>query len=153
MFVTVQASGDMYVKQMHLTHVKFIHMQCVHLYIAQSNAPDLAIQGFADGDCSGDVVIPRPRHHNLCVALTRIAVLHLHRQTCSTLGVTCVSMSLQCGGTYMLLHITCTDRLTGLTWCCISPAQADVHHFVLVGSNINFFLMLADVSCSSGNQL
>ena len=123
-------------KQMHLTHVKFIHMQCVHLYTAQSNAPDLAIQGFADGDCSGDVVIPRPRHHNLCVALTRIAVLHLHRQTCSTLGVTCVSMSLQCGGTYMLLHITCTDRLTGLTWCCISPAQADVHHFVLVGSNI-----------------
>ncbi len=46
-----------------------------------SNIPDLAIKGLADGDCSGDVIIPRPRHHNLCVALTCIAVLHLHRQT------------------------------------------------------------------------
>ena len=95
-------------------HIKFFHMQRVHLYIAceASNIPDLAIQGFADSDCSGDVIIPRPRHHNLCVALTCVAVLHLHRQTCSALRMMCVSLSSQIAWAHMVLHITCTDRPT-----------------------------------------
>ncbi len=112
--VLVHISRSTYVKQVRITHVKCIHMQCVHLYIAceASNIPDLAVQGFADSDCSGDVIIPRPRHHNLCVALTCIAVLHLHRQTCSALMGMCVSMSSKIAWTHMGLHITCTDRLT-----------------------------------------
>lgn len=73
--------------QMH-SHTRYASIHCTSI-------PDLAVQGFADSDCSGDVIIPRPRPHNLCVALTRIAVLHLHRQTCSALMGMCVRMSLQ----------------------------------------------------------
>jgi hypothetical protein len=106
------------------------HAMCASVHCTIS-IPDLAVQGFADGDCSGDVIIPRPGHHNLCVALTCVAVLHLHRQTCSAMRVMCVSMSRQ---------------TAGLTWCCISPAQTDSH---LHGC----FLVLAAVLCSNGSQL
>ena len=85
------------------------HARCASVHCT-SNIPDLAVQGFADGDCSGDVIIPRPWHHDLCVALTCIAVLHLHRQTCSALRMMCISMS---------------PQTAGLIWCCISPAQID----------------------------
>ncbi len=119
--------------QMH-SHARCASVRCT------SNIPYLAVQGFADGDCSGDVIIPRPRHHDLCVTLTCIAVLHLHRQTCSALRVMCVSIS---------------PQTAGLTWCCISPAQTNVHHFVRVGSN--FFVRLPStllcVTCTESQCL
>jgi len=87
------------------------HAICASVHCTIS-IPDLAVQGFADGDCSGDVIIPRPGHHNLCVALTCVAVLHLHRQTCSAMRVNvCQHVPADCRS-YMVLHITCTDRLT-----------------------------------------
>ena len=51
--------------------------------------PDLAIQGLADCGSGGDVIIPRPGHHNLCIAVTHIAVPHLQGQTNMVLQADC----------------------------------------------------------------
>ena len=53
--------------------------------------PDLAIKRLADSGCGGDVFIPWPGNHNLCVAVTNIAVPHLHmgNQEVGHMALTC----------------------------------------------------------------
>ena len=51
------------------------------LHPKYTELPDFAIQRLANSGGGWYIIIARTRNHNLCVAFTHIAMLHLHRQT------------------------------------------------------------------------